>query len=358
MKRAFLLLLLVPLVQADHLDDGTYRCDGGWCSDGEDHILSCSRFGCEGDTRGFPTIQSPTFGDGSWLDDDDWIIAVTAGGATKVYPLRIISGQQGWELITDHVGGEPVVVTYCPLCGSPIAFSRVVEGKTLDFLNSGAIWRFDLVMYDRDTGSQWSQVAGEALDGAHHGTVLELVDQQVSTWKDWRRSHAAPVMERPVAMDGTDLCRCPVFRPGGAQLVTGVVTDAYAAAFRYADVARVGAANLATPDGSLVATITGDTLNVYWSQGAVFTTVTDSLMEDRDGNVYERSTGQGADGSVLERAQTRTTLTSRWDLFFPETLYFEASNDAPPFQEKETPGSGFLAAVVAVGFAFRCNRRR
>lgn len=354
---AVLAILILPGVAADHFEDGSYRCDGGWCSDGEDRVLSCSRFGCDGDTRGFPTIQNPQFGNGAWLDDEDWIIAVTSGSETKVYPLRIISGQQGWELITDTVGDEPVVVTYCPLCGSPIAFSRTVDGTALEFLNTGAIWRYDLVMYDRQTGTQWSQVAGEALDGSLHGTRLDLVQQQVTTWKDWRRSHGAPVMERPTSVDGSDLCHCPVFRPGTASLVTGVVTDDYVAAFRHRDVFQLGVANLETHNGGLVATTTGDTLHVYHARGDTFTIVSEDLMQGRNGTLVERATGEASDGGSLQRAQTRTTLDSRWGAFFPETIYFEAAAPLEPGASEQAPAPGVLALLLGLAVALRRSRR-
>lgn len=49
------------------------------------------------------------------------------------------------------VAGEPLVVTYCPLCNSGLVFERTVDGEVLDFGTSGRLWNSNLVMYDRAT---------------------------------------------------------------------------------------------------------------------------------------------------------------------------------------------------------------
>ena len=44
-------------------------------------------------------------------------------------------------------------------------------------------------MYDRETGSLWSQLAGEAVHGPMKGTPLEVVPAIQTTWKHWREMH-------------------------------------------------------------------------------------------------------------------------------------------------------------------------
>lgn len=84
---AVLLLVAAP-VPARHLEDGGYRCDGGWCRDGDHREIVCTGDGCRGETRGFPTVIDPPVGDGSWLPDDDWVLGVEVDGQVLAFPLE------------------------------------------------------------------------------------------------------------------------------------------------------------------------------------------------------------------------------------------------------------------------------
>ncbi len=60
---------------------------------------------------------------GEWLDGAEPVIAFTANGETRAYPLQILTWH---EIVNDTVGGVPVAVTFCPLCNSSLAFDRRV----------------------------------------------------------------------------------------------------------------------------------------------------------------------------------------------------------------------------------------
>ena len=57
-------------------------------------------------------------------------------------------------------------------------FDREVDGEVLEFGVSGLLHESNLVMYDRQTESVWSQSRGLALAGAYTGTELDLVGAQ------------------------------------------------------------------------------------------------------------------------------------------------------------------------------------
>jgi hypothetical protein len=65
-------------------------------------------------------------------------------------------------------------------------YARTVGGRTLTFGVSGMLYRDALVMYDRETGTLWSQVDGRALKGALVGQSLQPVPSIHATWKQWR----------------------------------------------------------------------------------------------------------------------------------------------------------------------------
>ena len=69
-------------------------------------------------------------------------------------------------------------------------YSRRAAGRLLTFGVSGRLFRNAQVMYDRETGSLWSHLTGEALGGPLRGERLERIAAGVTpriTWRAWRR---------------------------------------------------------------------------------------------------------------------------------------------------------------------------
>lgn len=98
------------------------------------------------------------------------IVHVELNGDARGYPLDVLTRH---EIVNDVIGGEPVAVTFCPLCNTAIAFKRTVGEAVLEFGVSGLLRNSDLVMYDRATHSLWQQATGRALVGAYVGARLE-----------------------------------------------------------------------------------------------------------------------------------------------------------------------------------------
>jgi len=122
---------------------------------------------------GIPALDKPQFtsvAEADWLDDDDLLLAVDIGGEQRAYPTRILVWH---EIVNDTVGGQAITVSFCPLCGTGMVFSREVGGKTLDFGVSGLLYQSDVLMYDRQTESLWSQLAMRSVSGPlEDGLVL------------------------------------------------------------------------------------------------------------------------------------------------------------------------------------------
>jgi hypothetical protein len=139
---------------------------------------------------GIPPIDDPVFE--SVEDADDWlepqspVLVIDLGGDARAYPLAILMFH---EIVNDVVNDRPVLVTYCPLCNSGLAFERTLDGEVLSFGTSGRLWNSNLVMYDRGTRSLWSQFTGEAIVGTRLGDTLERLSLQIVSWQqflnDW-----------------------------------------------------------------------------------------------------------------------------------------------------------------------------
>jgi hypothetical protein len=141
----------------------------------------------EGD--GVVSIAAPRGGHARFttIDDVDYeaqlpVAAVEHNGEARAYPLHILTFH---EIVNDVLGGDPVAVTFCPLCNTAISFRREVGGDVLDFSVSGLLRNSDLVMYDRQTESWWQQATGEGIAGTHAGTQLEFVSTRILSWGDF-----------------------------------------------------------------------------------------------------------------------------------------------------------------------------
>ncbi len=138
---------------------------------------------------GIPAITKPEMvpaGKAPFLGSDDLVVGIVVGGQARAYPLRILNWH---EVVDDSVGGTPVVVTYCPLTASGIVYKRSLRGKELTLGVSGQLYQSNLLFYDRQTESLWSQIQGQALTGAMTGSRLVPLLSTVTTWKAWRGAH-------------------------------------------------------------------------------------------------------------------------------------------------------------------------
>lgn len=139
---------------------------------------------------GIPAIDHPRFeraGGVSWLRDREPVLALTVDSDSRAYPIQVVIWH---EIVNDTIGGIPVAVTYCPLCDSAIAFDRRSGTRTLDFGTSGLLYRSDLVMYDRQTRSLWSQFIGTAIAGVLTRSQLSTLPVAIVSWADWRAAHS------------------------------------------------------------------------------------------------------------------------------------------------------------------------
>jgi Protein of unknown function (DUF3179) len=121
-----------------------------------------------------------------YLRGDEPVLAVAVGGRARAYPIRIMLWH---EIANDVLGARPIVVTYCPLCNSGVAFDRRVNGRPLRFGTTGLLRRSDLVMWDRATESWWQQFDGRALVGRLAGKRLRMLPSETLSWAGFKRRY-------------------------------------------------------------------------------------------------------------------------------------------------------------------------
>lgn len=121
------------------------------------------------------------------LADRETVLGVERNGAARAYPLSALSVQS--PVVLDTVGGEPIMLVLGPDGKSVRAFSRSIDGKTLDFYvrggeKGGAPW----ALLESASLSEWT-FDGCASTGDLKGQCLARVDYLKDYWFDWQNYH-------------------------------------------------------------------------------------------------------------------------------------------------------------------------
>jgi uncharacterized protein DUF3179 len=180
-----------PAAEAPKPDNELSVDTSGWKTDFSKHTVPLSEFLSGGPGKdGIPAIDEPKFVSVSeadeWLDDREPVIELELGAEARAYPIQILIWH---EIVNDTAAGQPVAITFCPLCNTALAFDRRLDGRVLDFGTTGNLRSSDLVMYDRQTESWWQQFGGEAVVGELAGAELEPVPARIVAWEDFAARH-------------------------------------------------------------------------------------------------------------------------------------------------------------------------
>jgi len=139
---------------------------------------------------GIPSLDNPKFVFVSeadrWIRDNELVLAIDYKGVKRVYPLQILVWH---EIVNDTIAGDPILVSYCPLCGSGIAYRRELDGEAVEFGTTGRLYNSNLVMYDRKTDTWWTQIDGKAIVGELTGRELRGISIDTVVWRDWKAVH-------------------------------------------------------------------------------------------------------------------------------------------------------------------------
>ena len=142
---------------------------------------------------GIPALTNPTLlapDEAAYLLPDDLVFGIEINGDARAYPLRILNWH---EMFNDVIGGVPVSLAYCTLCGAGILFETTVEGYDEPFVfgSSGFLYRSNKLMYDQQTLSLWNQFTGEPVVGPLTGSGIALTVRPVAitAWAEWLDAH-------------------------------------------------------------------------------------------------------------------------------------------------------------------------
>jgi len=162
-----------------------------WTTDFSRHTVPYSEISAGNPRRdGIPPIDDPRFTTptlaSDWVGDLEPVVALEFNGEARAYPLQILTWH---EIVNDTIGGEPVLVTFCPLCNSALAFLRTLDGVVYDFGVSGNLRFSDLIMWDRQTESWWQQLSGDSIVGQLAGSKLTFLPASIISFADFAEAH-------------------------------------------------------------------------------------------------------------------------------------------------------------------------
>lgn len=311
---------------------------------------------------GIPAITDPVFA-ADWsavdetLGDDELVVGVEVGGNARAYPLAILN----WHEVVNDRFPDPLLVTYCPLCGSGVVADRTVAGEVRTFGVSGLLWQSDLVLYDVESESLWSQLLATAIRGPLTGTELMLLPSTIATWGEWRREYPKTEVLLPPPQSDTvkgwqsrDYDRNPYVgydrservgigynqdvdgRLHPKTMVVGVTSGAISRAYPLDTVEQVGVVDDTVGDLSVVVAATSAGSLVAYDRrvdGRVLDFERDRDVLVAGGSRWSLVTGRAVDGphegTRLTRANDRSPLFwFAWAEFYPDTeIYGDISGN-------------------------------
>lgn len=114
------------------------------------------------------------------------MIGTRINGTTRAFPHSILNWH---EVVNVATGSDHHTLSYCPLTGTaalwtvPAAFARKTFGV------SGLLYNSNLILYDRETGSNWPQMLAVSANGPLKGSVSAENAVIETTWRSWKRMY-------------------------------------------------------------------------------------------------------------------------------------------------------------------------
>jgi hypothetical protein len=302
-----------------------------------------------------PSIDDPEFDAEYFGQPDDDVIVVDRDGDARAYPVRILHYH---EIVNDDFGGDPIAVTWCPLCGSAVVYERTVNHQVLTFGVSGKLADDDLVMYDRETESEWKQSLGKCIAGDLEGTTLSVRPASTVSWATFRerypdgvvlqptdaKSEAASETDDPEPIDydaqpyeryfQSDGFGLAAHRGTGSRtwdrddldpktVVLGIEADGDALGFPLPRIQERGNVVTTSVGGTDVVVFASDEgIHAFENPGYEFE-YADGGAFDADGTTWDGATGTAEDGRSLERVPAKRLFAFAWQDDHGPDAFFE-----------------------------------
>jgi hypothetical protein len=258
------------------------------------------------------------------LPPDELVLGVAAFGEARAYPLDLLNEQPGRKVLNDTLGGQPIAATWCDASHNAIVYARDVEGQTLTLAPSGQLWKSNMVMYDVETHSHWSQLLGEAKLGKLEGKQLRRLPGLLTDWQTWKRLYP----------DSTVAClpyAGEIFRRGAhgnpEKYVLGIADSGQAKAWGLAQLYQTPVSNDRWAGRPVVVVMDRSSLTARLYERGVagrvltFGLVNERLTDQETGSTWEMVSGRAVAGPLagqeLVPLPAVVSFQDVWERFYP-----------------------------------------
>ncbi len=135
---------------------------------------------------GIPALDTPNYvsvDQVDFLQDSDLVIGINVNGQMRAFPHAILNWH---EVANVQTGNDYHVLSYCPLTGSAALWEVPDSFTNKTFGVSGLLYNSNLIMYDRETDSNWPQMYGRSANGSEIGSVAQTLPVIETSWATWR----------------------------------------------------------------------------------------------------------------------------------------------------------------------------
>lgn len=163
---------------------------------------------------GIPALDSPTFvsvQNATFLNDNELVIGTKINGIVRAFSHSVLNWH---EVVNLETGGDFHVLNYCPLTGSADLWDVPQSYTNKTFGTSGLLFNSNLILYDRESDTNWSQMFTLGVNGTNIGDVANKNVVIETTWRLWKQMYP----ETLVLSDNTGFSRDYTLYPYGSYL--------------------------------------------------------------------------------------------------------------------------------------------
>ncbi|MCP5108189.1 MAG: DUF3179 domain-containing protein [bacterium] len=136
---------------------------------------------------GIPALQSPNYiavQAVDFLAPEALVIGLRIGDQVVAFPHPIMDYH---EIVNDIVDDVRVILSYCPLTGSAMAWRGDGNASNYTFGVSGLLYNSNLILYDRETSSNWAQMMIKCVNGDRIREIPAMIHVIETSWATWQQ---------------------------------------------------------------------------------------------------------------------------------------------------------------------------
>lgn len=287
----------------------------------------------------FPLVENPSYSKvGEVNISDDALVAVIHfNDEIRVYPYQYIAL---YESVNDNLHGNNFAITYCPITKSALCYNRTFENETLTLRGSGYLYNNNLIAYDEESETYWSQMLSICIKGKYAEKKIETFNVIETKWNTVKQyfEFADVFTNKSVKSSNPNAIKKLQKNITDGESIYGIVNDRLAIdkqihIYRY-DEFENGSKLYEKQIGSEKIIIVGNKEHHYITSyvkdnTANFSVIPNSfpiIMEDNNGNIWDvfgKAISGPRKGDQLRSPNSFVALGWAWKAFYTDFVFNE-----------------------------------